>query len=1526
MKLGENNKEQARSRIGRLFRFLQELHKIRQPPTKNLNEYDWCLDLQTLPKYSTIQIGEPPKLLESGGSESSSTENDFVLKVKRPKETPCPQPEKTILEWLKPGWQQFHSEPDFIPAKNHANPDGKTITVLFEEAPERVFIFQEWIQRRKKWKEAELPVREAAQVFSDLFELWGKFQRESEKFQLYLADGTLLWEHPNGQIRHPLLLQAVQIEFEPSVPEFTIRETEHPPELYSALLRTYGVDGSGLQRCREMVNKDGYHPLAGEETSGFLRYVVQRFWQDGEFFETEKTERSTQGPCIYRNPVIFLGYRNQGFVEAIEAFLEAIPKMEELPEALIRLVGFETRVDVSDSTGLSAGESPSALSLDTEVDLLLTRPANPEQERVIRRLEAVGSVLVQGPPGTGKSHTIANLVGHLLAQNKTVLISSQTSKALKVVREKVAKPIQPLCVSVLDSDEESRKQLEESISGIVNYFSVNDRDKLASEIKDLGNRREELKKRKQSLVEALTSAMREEYTDIVIAGEGTPPSQAARKLVNFTGKHDWIPGPIVEGAVAPLSTTELAELYATNQAIHLEDERILASPIPDIDKLPNKEELTRFVEESTTLEKKISKTDDRLWRHRQQVPEHLSALLDKATSAVSLIDDKNIWALECIESGRKGGSHREPWDNLVGLISKCQEEIAKRNEKILSLGPKVELSKPIKDLIRICSEIIQHLESGGKLNVWSTLFRSEWKNFVEGVAVYDGPPKDVSHFHAILAHLEVSSMRDDLRKRWDRQMGTLGALNSEQMGERPEEVALQYKQKVQFALEWHQTTWVECEQGFEKLGINWNHILGKVPPNPSSRGELFRIRDAILDHLGEIIHQRINEIRLKVCLEKKAEWISYLSSFSEKSSSYPLISSLRSSVEHRDYVEYASGWTKLNQLTQLNSIFHRRYELLRKLEAKAPGWSLAIQNRHASHKGISIPGDAEQAWKYRQWDQTIERRNQTDLDSLQRELNAIKDQLEDVTGQYVEKLAWSAQWARTGLREQQALQGWLGIQKKIGAGTGKRVPRLRAEARKLLRECRDAVPVWIMPMSRVLENFDISKNKFDVVILDEASQSDVLGLVAFAIGKEVVVVGDHEQVSPYAVGQDVLAVQALIDEMLKDIPNKQLYDGKTSVYDLARQSFGGTIRLVEHFRCVPDIIQFSNFLCYNGEIKALREANSSHLYPHLVAYRLTGCTSTDKLNEKEANVTASLVVAMCEQPEYAGLSIGVISLVGTDQSLYIESILRRRISLAEYQQRKLVCGNAAQFQGDERDVMLLSVVDSAGQGPLSLRQADDYRKSFNVAASRARDQLWVVHSLNPDTDLKAGDLRLRLIKHAEDPSALRKQYETGEKRTDSEFERLVLGHLTHSGYRVVCQWEVGAFSIDMVVIGKDDRKVAIECDGDRYHPQEKLAEDMGRQMILERLGWRFIRIRGSEFFRDQQRAMIRVLRRLGELGIEPIGAISPENDGVERSTELKERVIRRAEEIRKNWEETPVIEEKDESNRRGRRWNKRKGS
>jgi hypothetical protein len=117
-------------------------------------------------------------------------------------------------------------------------------------------------------------------------------------------------------------------------------------------------------------------------------------------------------------------------------------------------------------------------------------------------------------------------------------------------------------------------------------------------------------------------------------------------------------------------------------------------------------------------------------------------------------------------------------------------------------------------------------------------------------------------------------------------------------------------------------------------------------------------------------------------------------------------------------------------------------------------------------------------------------------------------------------------------------------------------------------------------------------------------------------------------------------------------------------------------------------------------------------------------------------------------------------------------------------------------------------------------------------------------------------------------------------------------------YNVLPQFHVGAYRIDLVVTG-NGRRLAVECDGERYHGPEKLQEDAGRQAILERLGWKFVRIRGSLFFRDEDRALNPVFGRLAELNIRPELELAASQSS--SKAEVVERVIRRAQELRAAW-------------------------
>lgn len=324
-------------------------------------------------------------------------------------------------------------------------------------------------------------------------------------------------------------------------------------------------------------------------------------------------------------------------------------------------------------------------------------------------------------------------------------------------------------------------------------------------------------------------------------------------------------------------------------------------------------------------------------------------------------------------------------------------------------------------------------------------------------------------------------------------------------------------------------------------------------------------------------------------------------------------------------------------------------------------------------------------------------------------------------------------------------------------------------------------------------------------------------------------------------------------------------------------------------------------MSYDNKIKPLREASSSNLLPAVVNYRVDGHRDGKcKINQVEAKTIVALVQSCMEQPEYSGKTFGVISLLGKEQAEYIQRELFNTIGNITYEQRQIICGDSANFQGDERDVIFLSMVDSnEGDGVLRLRSddanEDAYKKRYNVAASRAKDQLWVINSLDEENSLQAGDLRRGLLSYAKNPQAYKQTIVQIQQQAGSIFEEKVAKALVSRGFHIVQQWEVGAYSIDIVAVYKN-RKIAIECDGERYHSgEDKILEDMQRQTILERLGWKFIRIRGSEYFADPENTINRVADLLFTYGIkyEDNFTATPAN----RDTDLLQRVKQRAAEI-----------------------------
>ena len=209
------------------------------------------------------------------------------------------------------------------------------------------------------------------------------------------------------------------------------------------------------------------------------------------------------------------------------------------------------------------------------------------------------------------------------------------------------------------------------------------------------------------------------------------------------------------------------------------------------------------------------------------------------------------------------------------------------------------------------------------------------------------------------------------------------------------------------------------------------------------------------------------------------------------------------------------------------------------------------------------------------------------------------------------------------------------------------------------------------------------------------------------------------------------------------------------------------------------------------------------------------------------------------------------------------------------------------------------MVDSPSPGKrLPILRRDEARKVFNVAASRASDQLWVVHSLDPARDLKHDDLRLQLIGHALAPAAAIASQIRPTGRAQSSTERGLVDALRARGFRAALHVPIGDHVIDVVVEGEQGDRVAIHCDGGRDQTDEQLAAAVERQLTLERLGWRFLRVRASAFALTQDETIVRVCTRLAELGVRPATAAAATAIDRGPAPDLAGRVRRRADEIR----------------------------
>ena len=503
------------------------------------------------------------------------------------------------------------------------------------------------------------------------------------------------------------------------------------------------------------------------------------------------------------------------------------------------------------------------------------------------------------------------------------------------------------------------------------------------------------------------------------------------------------------------------------------------------------------------------------------------------------------------------------------------------------------------------------------------------------------------------------------------------------------------------------------------------------------------------------------------------------------------------------------------------------------------------------------------------------------LEDLLSELHALKRGIENKTAEIVSYKAWYNKSKNVGDTQKAALNAWLSDLINIGKGYGKNTGVNMDSAIKNMQIAKGAVPIWIMPQKTAITFFpDASPNQFDLLIIDEASQCDISSLNLLFRCKKSLIVGDENQTSVFA-DKSIFTIERTNELLDKYLINHKfrtqfnVTNKNNSIYSISGIIYPNIVMLREHFRCLPEIIGYSDKYVYNSEIIPLKTA-TEYIFGEPIGIHYV----KDNSGEDQKPLIVAKVVEEIEKyiREYESKRIKKLPTIGIltldSSNIRHQKLLIRQISQSALIKRyeddlELLVGTSREFQGDERDVMFLTVTashsinerDFADIKPPRAVIAEEFMRIFNVAASRAKERSVVIHSIHPDAVaiMNPECYRKKLIDYySSDQSTItngrgKPTLDDLLKDTDpnsGEFEKSVCRLLYNNGFgeHIFPQFKVGKYSIDFGVI-KNNKKLAIECDGVTFHSgMDNIRADISRQLILERAGWRFFRIQSTDWF------------------------------------------------------------------------------
>ncbi|KOV87261.1 hypothetical protein ADL03_07310 [Nocardia sp. NRRL S-836] len=1461
-----------------MFQFLARSQQLKSNPARTTDSYASVLWFGRLPEHPAVHPAHHDAVFEAGGS---------LLTVERVAHQDPPEPDAELKPWLDGEWD----DPDAAPRLRSTIGEEPQLTAL-EDAPGIREAHSGWESLWTTWAERERNDRPARDVYNELFTAYVTAAGHAEELELVVGVGCLSWAPPGHYaVRRHLATVPAVIRFDDETGRLTLHHAETAEGLNIELDMVDPGRVANPQHVVQIRNEASEVTaavLCREEVGGVLRRLVHALDAEATYLDEDEPQKPGAHAVAAFAPAVVLRRRSrQGIVDILDSVAGQIGESGVVPDGLLPLVDPDHRPAAERSLATGA-----LVELDAEPFLPL--PVNDQQLRVLTQVDAKAQVLVQGPPGTGKTHTVAALLSHLLAQGKRVLVTAHTDRALKEVRAKLPEAIAPLAVSVVGSSRSDLADLKVAVERISHVASEYDAEAARRAVDEHTAAIEELRLRRAGLHRRLLDARTREVTEYDVAVYRGTLAAIAQRLEAERQRFGWLADlvEVGEAAPSPLPSTDVVAWHrgVVDDALNADEpeSRLKLLNLADV---PTPEEFFGLV---TAEQRAIAAEEGHGSLTRHDAFDGVRRL-DQATRTV-LRQRLNGFAREAEDLSRR----RETWmnDALAEVLSGRANLWRSRGHQIAQLiervRPLVDRLGPLTDvrvdpadmgvLVALAGSLRAHVGDGGTLKVnpdgspkigaFAPKAVKQAQPLFQAVRVNGVPPTGAAQLDLFLIWADGSRVLEALDRAW------------------PDSVHVPAEDTLSERLQWHVTELEQLRRVLalgEALEAEERGLAGLALPRPN-----WTDLGAVQTYARLVDAAAASDARTAATLPL-LEVVRTTSDVAQWGDAAPCVKHLAQAAEERDHEAYAVAHHRLVRLTEVAELTRRRDEVAAAFAQALPQVYQAISSDPRDPAWTERLAGWDAAWSWavaRAW---VLNRGDEDVNALQTEMLNVEEQVRRRVEQLAAERAWghAVSPERLSGRARADLLQYAQLVKLLGKGTGVYANQRRADIRAAMGRCRPAVPVWIMPVYRIAEQFRVQPDMFDVVVVDEASQAGLEATFLQFLAPKIVVIGDDKQVSPSAVGTDQQQLRDLAEQYLWDDPHRASWqEPKRSLFDEAKMRFEGMITLVEHRRCVPEIIGFSNRIAYEPDgirLVPVRQYGADRLEPIKPVFLDNGYERgvTDKVNPAEADAIVDQIEKCIADPRYDGLTFGVVSLLGRAQAKRIEKRLLERIPPEEWKARDLRCGDSADFQGSERNVMFLSMVKAPEPGVrISSLTQDMYVQRYNVAASRAKDQMWVFHSLRLSDLGNREDMRFQLLDYcyalsgrADGAGEDRRSVVPDDRRVepfDSLFEQRVFNRLVDRGYSVVPQFPAESYRIDLVVVGAKAR-LAVECDGDAWHGPDAYERDLARQRDLERCGWTFFRIRESEFYVDRPAVLARLWDALHQLDIHPSGW-TPEAD------------------------------------------------